>query len=150
MYIIYSLTLSPRQVSELTLYFESVKTASQFRLQKATRGMMKDAPCICLYTVIISWANNGRVVFGDGRRISKDSRLVHAAVTISFSWAACQTALHLYILSWNMKRTNSVNRHCFSVIFLRIFVSTCKKKKVHYNKKDCGKCALLCHGEQNY
>jgi len=28
--------------------------------------------CICLYTAIISWANNRRV-FGDGRRISKDS-----------------------------------------------------------------------------
>jgi len=36
---------------------------------------MKDASrvCVCSYTAIISRANNGRVVFGDGRRISKDS-----------------------------------------------------------------------------
>jgi len=69
----HSLISSPRRVSELTLYSElSVKTASQFRLEKATREMMKDASCICLYTAIISWANNRRV-FGDGRRISKDS-----------------------------------------------------------------------------
>lgn len=95
--------------------FHSRKRHRRFGYERQRHITLKDAPRICSYTAIISRANNERVVFGDGRRISKDSTAFsnHDERSVSLEWHIRLHCIYIFI----------VHYYWFLVIlFLRVLV----------------------------